>query len=680
MRYGLLEVLNNSEIEAREEAAAHDTDSASYDQHANLLCRLESYVESCWQAAKTAKEAGAEIEMLNALRQREGVYSPSKLAEIKEQGGSEIYMMLTNFKCRAAEGWIRDILFPQGERPFTVKPSPVPDDLPEELKQGVFQRTMAELQAALDQGIYPTQQQVYERARALYDQQQAKLKEEATLRAQRMEDAVDDQLVEGCWYDAMSEMISDLVTHPAAFIKGPVMQRKAKLIYETDPETGRSIPRASDELTPVYYSPSPFDMYPAPDSRAINDGYLIEKMSLRRSAIYRMIGVPGYNEAKIRAALDEYQRGLALPTAVEQERRDLEGSPNYQMTPDHSIDAIEFRGSARGEWLLEWGMSPKEVPDRDAEYEITALKIGRFTVRCILNEDPLGRRPYDKASWDEVKGKFWGNNLPSSIRDIEAICNACARALCNNMGIASGPLVEVEVDRLAEGEDLTQLYPWRMFQTKASKTTPAPAVRFHNVQAIIEPLMRVYSYFSNLADHYSGIPSYEQGVNQTSGAAATASGLSMLMTASSRLVKRVIAGVDRMIVGSVSRTTTSIMLHGNNPDVYGDANVVARGASSLIAKEQQQVRRTQFMQATANPVDMQVIGLPGRAEMLREAMRSLEMDPDIIPSKDELQRQLKIAQAQAQVPQLPPPGGTSAGPTTLDAAGNPAGGVEHRLF
>ena len=47
--------------------------------------------------------------MLRALRQRNGDYEPEKLAQITRQGGSEIYMMLTEVKCRAAESW----LFPQ---------------------------------------------------------------------------------------------------------------------------------------------------------------------------------------------------------------------------------------------------------------------------------------------------------------------------------------------------------------------------------------------------------------------------------------------------------------------------------------------------------------------------------------------------------------------------------------
>jgi hypothetical protein len=677
-QFGLIAVLNNDDLQKREEAAdkARAIGEAPPDPYADILCDLDSYIENCWQAAKTAKESQVEPEMLEDLRQREGVYDPGKLAEIRKQGGSEIKMMLTNVKCRAAEGWIRDILLPSGERPFTVRPSPVPDDLPIELKQGVYQRTMAELQNAIAQGLYPTQQQVYARARALYDEAKQRLCDEAKLRAQRMEDAIDDKLVEGAWYDAMEAMIADLVALPAAFVKGPVVRKNRRIVWEVDQKTGKSVPRAEDELTPMFYSPSPLDMYPSPDSRDIDDGYLFEKIPLRRSALEAMRGVPGYNTEKIEAALEAYQHnGHEINAAGEQERRDLESSPNYQMSPDRSLDALEFHGSIRGQWLIDWGMpqgkGDGKVEDPDREYEVTCLKVGRFVVRCVLNEDPMGLRPYVKASYDTIKGQFWGRGLPRLIRDIQNMCDACARALSNNMGLASGPMVEVEVDRLAEGEDPTQLYPWRLFQTKSSKTTPAPAVRFHQPDSVVQALMKVYQYFSGLADDYSGIPKFDQGINPTQGAAGTATGLSMLMTASSRQIKRIFGGIDRMIEGSVQRMHTFIMLYGDDPNVKGDANIEARGTASLVAKEQLQLRRAQFLAQTANPLDSQIIGKLGRAELLRGAAKALDYNPDdIIPSRDDLMTEMRAAAAQPpqppQAPQLPAPG--AGGPAPFQQA------------
>jgi hypothetical protein len=665
----LIAVLNNQQIDQRDQAA--NAEPAPADPHAGLMSRLAAYLETCWQAAKSAK-VKIEEEMLEDLRQREGFYSPEKLAAIKSQGGSEIYMLLTNFKCRAAEGWLRDVLFPPGDRPFYVRPTPSPD-LPPEVMLQLSQAVTAEAERALAEGLHITEEAVYRRGREVGDQIAARLKEDAATKAERMEDKIDDLFVHGKWYSAMEGFINDLVVFPSAIIKGPVIRKERKLGWGADPRTGRSVPQATDELRPVWYAVNPFDLYPAPDSRDPDDGYLFERISVRRSALHRMIGVPGYNEQQIRAALEEYRHGFSLNISIEQQRRELENSDDYWNTPDKSLDVLEFTGAVPGWMLIEWGMDAARVPDPQAEYEASIWKLGRFVVRTVLNEDPLGRRPYLIASFDRVAGQFWGRGLTRLIRDVQDMCNAAARALVNNMGLSSGPLIEVEADRLAEGEEITSIAPWRILQTRASKVTPSPAVRFHDIPSNAKDLIGVFQFFSQLADTYSGVTAYDAGINQTRGAAGTASGLSMLMNASSRTIKRVVSNIDDVIAGSCYRAHTHVMLHDEDEAVKGDTEIEARGASALVVKEQQQIRRNEFLQATMNPIDMEILGQKGRAELLREAVRTFDLNPDkLIPHNDELTRRMREAMA-AEAQALP-------GPAAVDAGGNAAGGRDAALF
>lgn len=648
MAYGLVAILNNQQLEEIEQQQR--ADAQPQDRYAYLVGRLADYIETCWQAAYDAKQT-VEAGMLQDLRQREGVYDPDKLAAIREQGGSEIYMQLTNLKCRALESWLRDILFPAGERPFYLGPTQVPE-LSGEMKQSLVQTVLQEAQQAIESGIYVTPREVYERGRAIADETKRRLKDEAETRASRMEDAIDDLFIEGQWYDAMEDMIGDLVTLPYGCIKGPIIRNQRRLQWEQD-ETGQWRPQAGDELVPVWYSPSPLDIYPAPDSSGPQDGYIFERIAVRHGALHKMIGVPGYKEDAIRAVLAEYQKGYRIGGIEEQQRMDLEGKRNWQMSPDAGLDMLEFNGQVKGEWLIEWGMEPERVPDPDAYYEVTCAKIGRHVVRCVLNGDPMGRRPYEIASFDKIKGAFAGRGLPRTIKDVQDVCNATARALINNLAIASGPLGEVEVDRLAEGEDATRIWPWRIVQTQASKTTPAPAVRWHNIPSNAQELLKVYTYFSQLADTYSGVQAYDHGVSARSGAAATASGLSMLMNASGRQIKRVVGSIDRITTGCVERAHSHLMLYGDDPDIKGDVQIEARGASQLMIKEQQQLRRAEFLQITANPIDMGIIGMEGRAELLREAVKNLDIPVDrVIPERDEIVARVKQeAMAAAQMAQ-----------------------------
>jgi TolA-binding protein len=103
----------------------------------------------------------------------------------------------------------------------------------------------------------------------------------------------------------------------------------------------------------------------------------------------------------------------------------------------------------------------------------------------------------------------------------------------------------------------------------------------------------------------------------------------------------------------------------------------------LVHKEQITLRRNEFLQATANPVDMQIVGMEGRAYLLREVASSLQLDTSKIVKEPErikfeaekmqaMQEQQQMMQMQMQQQeQLPAPSGA----VTVDEAGNPDGGV-----
>jgi hypothetical protein len=72
----------------------------------------------------------------------------------------------------------------------------------------------------------------------------------------------------------------------------------------------------------------------------------------------------------------------------------------------------------------------------------------------------------------------------------------------------------------------------------------------------------------------------------------------------------------------------------------GDAQVVARGALALLVKEQTQLRRAEFLALTNNPTDMAIIGIEGRATVLREVAKALDIPVDkVVPSEEVLRKQ-----------------------------------------
>ena len=143
-----LRVVGNEAL-ARQEAEAVDK-ALSDRQNQPLITGLVGHLKECWDAARMAKKP-IEDEMLRALRQRNGEYEADKLKQIRGQGGSEIYMMITEVKCRAAESWLRDILLDTGSPPWDLHATPIPDLSPaheEEIQQAFADKVLGMLQTS----------------------------------------------------------------------------------------------------------------------------------------------------------------------------------------------------------------------------------------------------------------------------------------------------------------------------------------------------------------------------------------------------------------------------------------------------------------------------------------------------------------------------------------------------
>ena len=666
----MLRVVSNGELD-RQEQERVDRELEARQQEPVLL-GLASHLRECWDAAVIAKRPIEDI-MLRAMRQRNGEYEADKLRAIRAQGGSEVYMMLTEVKCRAAESWLRDILMDSGTPPWDLHATPIPDlseGHNEEIQSAFAEQIIAMIEAT---GQAPNQTEVLELKEMAAQQLRFKMLQAAQNRVDKMKIKIEDQFAQGGWAEAFNEFITDLVTFPCAFVKGPVVRRQRHLEWSKTPE-GATTVTSGERLAPEFERVDPFKIYPEPGITRINDGYLFEHHKLSRSELSDLIGVPNYDDDAIRKVLDLGPNQSWIQEHIEQEREEEERKFYTEMRPTDMFDVLEFWGKVSGAMLREWGMTEEEIPDKAREYDANVWLAGNYVIKAVLNYDPLGEKPYTKTSFIKSPGAFWGRGIPEIIEDLQGVCNAAARALVNNMGIASGPQVEVNLERIPPNEDITQMYPWKIWQvTNDPLGSSAPAVRFNQPNDNANTLMAVYERFSRLADDHSGIPAYIYGDTDVKGAGRTASGLSMLMGSAGKGIRQVVMHIDNDVIKPiVHRQFVYNMRYDEDESIKGDAEVIARGAVNLAVKETTNIRRVEFLNATGNEIDMQIMGPEGRAAILREIAKGLQMPVDeIIPSREKLayKTKLQIA-AEAAQPQQP------SAPQALDAAGNPAGGAE----
>ncbi len=604
-----------------------------------IVDRLASKVRHDWDTARSHRlRENMTDRLLDCLRRRKGEYSPEKLNAIRSMGGSEIFMKLTGAKVFAAKSWISDIYTPSGDRPWSITPTPVPE-LPPNLEQELMQKAV---QGAMQLGVpLEMMQELIEKHRKrLLDE----LKVEANERAEGMADHIEDALIQGDFHTEFDAFLDDFVTYPYAVFKGPIYRKEPDLKW-IDLGTGQFVPQVEDKIIRKVKRVSPFDFYPSPSSKGVNDHWSIELHRLTPEDLTNMRGAAGYSNSNIAQALLQYRQGGLKEWAWnDSERQRLEGRDSI-MAETETIDAIEWNGKISGLMLLEWGMDSSKVPDPYDEYQVSVMLVGNYVIRSVVNPDPRKKSDYYKACWRDVPGSFAGEALPEILSDCQDLCNAAIRALANNMGIASGPMMYYFGDRLVDGQDVTNLHPWKTIGVTESRTQSSTVpVGFFQPDSNATELLTVYERFSRYADNISGIPAYAYGSDQGAGAAKTASGLSMLLNAASKGIKQAIRSVDMNVIEPlVYKYYIHAMLDpAVDPMVKGDLHIKARGSASLLHKESNNQLVQQFLANTANPIDMQIVGVEARRKLLKETAKNLDMPiSEIFPDDP-------MAQAMAQ--------------------------------
>ena len=666
------------------------TDASSSEIEHNLA----GFIRNKWMEAKRSKFI-VEEQMLKNLRQIDGIYEPDMLAAINAADVPLYFMMLTDAKCRAAKAWIQDVLCQPSYKPWDIEPTPDPD-LPPDVTRAIQEQFVQKMFATIVDSVISQQGKIdpiaiLQTIKKMVPKFQEMMKEalvnESKERTDEIKIEVDDHLTEGAWYEAIENFVADIVKLKCGIIKGPVM-RLEPTIHLEESEDGKHKVVVKDDFVWKYERRSPFHIFPQPNSTGPQDGYLIDLIRVKKKELQALRELPGYHKDEINEVLERWKTGgLREWTYFDPEKQQIEKKTTMDLYLGENIDCLEYWGECQGQLLLDWGIDPKEIDDPLAEYPISAWLIEKYVIKAQLNYDPMKEKPYRRVCYEEIEDNFWGKGLPEIIVDIQRACNASCRAIMHNLAVGSGPMVEVNKDRLAPGES-TKIWPYRIFLTTNDQMETSKAVNFYAPPMVVERLISCYKFFSNLADEYCGIPAYSHGDPQVGGAGNTASGLSMLITQAARGIKGIIKMIDsRVIVPDVKAAYYKVIENFRFYGIIPDHKIVAQGAISLLAKEQQAQSRIQALQMTNNPTDVAIMGPDGRRYLLRTVARSLELDENkMVPEGNGMQG-MGFPGQPAQPGQMPVPPGqpgqampTPPGPPNLDQAGNPGQGVTTRQF
>jgi hypothetical protein len=587
-------------------------------------------------------------------------YPPNKLQEIRDFGGSEVFMGLTGVKQRAADAWMKEILTTDREQIWRIESTPIvdiPKPLAEQMAETAVKR-IRQLQAEAEEAGTPlnlTPAMIYDLSATVRDEVLAERKRKADISIQRMEQTIHDQMVEMDFEAVFREIITDVTRNKVAILKGPVPVVKEKRAWTVD-DAGRPKIIKERKVVPCVYRVEPKDFFPSPVHKLAHKGNTVERIYYDRGELAALRDQPNYSTAEINRALENFNH-TEKPIEYSTESDDLKHI-DYD---DENVSRTVARGwevwaTVDGRRLLDFGFEfdrDGTTPlDPNGSYDINAILINSRIIYLNHNPDEFGSRPYSATGWGEIVGSFWYQAIWELMTDLQDVCNGCARALCNNMAFASGPQSVInDVSRLPDGEELTPPHPLKMWQfTNVHKVASKP-LDFFQPNSNAQELLAVYDRFAKLADDYTGIPAYAYGNDRVAGAGRTASGLSMLMSSAARGIKNVILRIDRNILNKVVKDLYYYNLMYSDDEslkLGADVEVRATGAVQIMIKESMAARRLEFLQATANDIDFKVVGEENRAKLLSDIASTLDLDFNPVKSQEQIAQMIQDEAQMAQ--------------------------------
>ena len=602
---------------------------------------LAVHVTTSFNSARDMKQkTGIEERMLRALRRRRREYDPEDKDLVAAT--ANIYIPIIDLKCRACLSWATDILANAEEQPWTLDPTPNPS-IPKSIRDTAINNLKQEIMALgiADMG------QIIAAAKKYKSLAQEYVNARAKDAANKMETILRDQLLEGGWVAEFHKFLDDATTYPAAIIEAPIVRSREKLRWDGDKlVTDEILVREVERI-------DPFDVFPSFDSTDTQDGtYVILRKKLTYAYLYECLSLPGFKHDAIRKLLDKFQNsGTRVDVNADDEEDDLKNR-DEQYTNAEYIEALVYYGVVRGQLLLDAGVL---VDDPQRPYESIIWVIDNTTICALLNPYPLKKRPLYRTSFKKINGSFWGEALPDVLESVERMANAAARNLARNMAFSSGPVGEVQYERLSSEEtDIRHLEPHRLYMVEPSLGgTSEPVFRFHDVPSHANELQNITEYYLKIADDISGIPAYVLGNPQVAGAGRTMGGLSMLMGNAAKGIKQFIGNIDRDASTPLVTMYYNIeMKHGEDESAKVDAQVQARGANGILQRELSQSRTVELLQVLTPFVGN--IPKEGMDILLREVLktRGYNVD-DIIPDPRRGSNLAALFGGQPNTPNMP---------------------------
>ena len=693
-------LLNADEIYMDVEGESGQQLNLEDDQKLNLVGIINSRFESAEDARNSDEKR-----WITAFENYRGLYKKNQ--KFRESEKSRVFVKITKTKVLAAFGQLVDVIFGTGKFPIGISETKIPE--------GELGLSHVDLQPGLETSEPEIPDDIGNRIDDPYDvgyegdgrvlgpgstflkgevsesiEDQVPLKEGAVpipdipelnpaqKAARRMEKLVHVQIEESNGSSEIRNALLEAALLGTGIVKGPFNFNKRLNKWNNTPQGREYSP--VDVRVPRIEFVSCWDFYPDPSGTDIDEcEYVIHRHRMNRSQLRALRNMPYFDEDAIRECL---QLG---PNYVDRGYESHLRDDNNAYDTETTFEVLEYWGIMDAEYAKEAGIElPDDIDELD-EVQINAWVCGDKLLRAVVNPFTPFRLPYNAFPYERNPYNFFGIGVAENMDDSQQIMNGHARMAIDNLALAGSLVFDVDESALVGGQSM-EVYPGKVFRRQAGM--PGQSIYGLKFPNTAPENMMMFDRFRQLADEQTGIPSYSHGQTGVQSMTRTASGMSMLLGASSLNIKTVIKNLDDFLLKPLGEAyyQWNMQFHEGELDIEGDLEVKATGTNSLMQKEVRSQRLTMFLQTAQNPAIAPFVKI---SKLVSELAYSLDLDPDEIlndPEEAALMAQIigmqnagQNVSEEAQPPGQPSPMGGVQGvpeePAGLDSQGTGGGTI-----
>jgi len=363
------------------------------------------------------------------------------------------------------------------------------------------------------------------------------------------EDLVTDILERMCFRDLLNDGVDTLATYGTGFIFGPFVRREVLRETVIDSSAGLKEDKYEFDL-PYYELGNTLDCYPDPEARRLGKGAGIFWVTMeskhtveawKRDKSYKNI-----SEALISPGDNGEETGSDRASQ-------MRANVQYWYKNDR-IKVARFFGKVPKRMLA--GGAPDTMAEADDGEMVDAVVIMAGGVIVKENKSPYdGMEPAKRAAYEEEPHEMWGVGVAENNAPHQKVTNAAFRLFMEGKGMALLGTSAVDRSAFMPNEDFKK-FPGKVYQFKPGLS---PDAKKAAIQEFVQPditggWMDVMRVSEQMSDDDTGITKYTQG-DDSRNLNKTATGISMIMSASSLPIKEVIQHIDQdwieKIVGEV---------------------------------------------------------------------------------------------------------------------------------